>query len=68
LIGFTDRILAIFPEEASFYAARGAQVTWVGHPLIDTLQQRPSRQDARRQLGLPQEAPVLLMLPASRRQ
>ena len=68
LIGFTDRILAIFPEEASFYAERGAQVTWVGHPLIDTLQQRPSRQDARQQLGLPQEAPVLLMLPASRRQ
>ncbi|MBW4530649.1 MAG: lipid-A-disaccharide synthase [Aphanothece saxicola GSE-SYN-MK-01-06B] len=68
LIGFTDRILAIFPEEASFYAERGAQVTWVGHPLIDTLQQRPSRQDARQRLGLPQEAPVLLMLPASRRQ
>lgn len=68
LIGFTDRILAIFPEEASFYAARGAQVTWVGHPLIDTLQQRPSRQVARQQLGLPAEAPVLLMLPASRRQ
>ena len=37
LIGFTDRILAIFPEEARFYGARGATVTWVGHPLIDTL-------------------------------
>lgn len=68
LIGFTDRILAIFPEEARFYGERGARVTWVGHPLIDTLQQRPSRQEARRQLGLPQQAPVLLLLPASRRQ
>ncbi|MEB3168256.1 MAG: lipid-A-disaccharide synthase [Cyanobium sp.] len=68
LIGFSDRILAIFPQEASFYAARGAEVTWVGHPLLDTLQPLPSRQQARSALGLPSAAPVLLLLPASRRQ
>jgi lipid-A-disaccharide synthase len=33
LLQFTDRILAIFPEEAEFYAGRGADVTWVGHPF-----------------------------------
>jgi len=68
LIGFTDQILAIFPEEARFYGARGAPVTWVGHPLIDTLGERPSRQEARQQLGLGPDVPVLLLLPASRRQ
>jgi lipid-A-disaccharide synthase len=68
LIGFSDRILAIFPEEASFYAARGAAVTWVGHPLIDTLAQLPTRLQARQALGLPEAAPVLLLLPASRPQ
>ncbi len=68
LIGFTDRILAIFPEEARFYASRGAQVTWVGHPLIDTLGEIPSREEARRRLELPASAPVLLLLPASRPQ
>ncbi|MFN9619089.1 MAG: lipid-A-disaccharide synthase [Synechococcaceae cyanobacterium] len=68
LIGFTDRILAIFPEEARFYGGRGAQVTWVGHPLIDTLGTPPAREEARRQLGLPAAAPVLLLLPASRPQ
>jgi lipid-A-disaccharide synthase len=68
LIGFTDRILAIFPEEARFYGARGAAVTWVGHPLIDTLAERPTRAAARRALGLAADAPVLLLLPASRRQ
>ena len=68
LIGFSDRILAIFPEEASFYASRGAAVTWVGHPLIDTLGHLPSRSRARQALGLPEEAPVLLLLPASRPQ
>jgi len=68
LIGFTDQILAIFPEEARFYGGRGAPVTWVGHPLIDTLGEQPSRQEARQQLGLEPDVPVLLLLPASRRQ
>ncbi len=68
LIGFTDRILAIFPEEARFYGSRGAAVTWVGHPLLDTLGQPPARSEARRQLGLAEDVPVLLLLPASRLQ
>ena len=66
LIGFSDRILAIFPEEARFYAERGAAVTWVGHPLLDTVTALPTRQEARQRLGLNPEAPVLLLLPASR--
>jgi lipid-A-disaccharide synthase len=68
LIGFSDQILAIFPEEARFYGSRGARVTWVGHPLIDTLAGLPLRQEARHQLGLDAAAPVLLLLPASRGQ
>jgi len=68
LIGFTDRILAIFPEEARFYGSRGAAVTWVGHPLLDTLTDLPERAEARRALGLAPDAPVLLLLPASRTQ
>ena len=68
LIGFSDRILAIFPEEARFYGERGAAVTWVGHPLLDTLAELPSRDQARKRLGLAAEVPVLLLLPASRRQ
>ena len=68
LISFTDQILAIFPEEARFYGARGAEATWVGHPLIDTLQNLPDRATARRQLDLDPEGPVLLLMPASRSQ
>lgn len=68
LIGFSDRILAIFPEEARFYGARGAAVTWVGHPLIDTLTDLPSRAEARHRLGIGSDEPVLLVLPASRQQ
>lgn len=68
LIEFTDRILAIFPEEARFYGSRGADVTWVGHPLVDTLAPAPEPRAARTALGLEPDAPVLLLFPASRRQ
>ena len=68
LIGFTDRLLAIFPEEARFYGSRGADVTWVGHPLIDTLSQLPSRDEARAALGLQPGQRLLLLFPASRQQ
>jgi lipid-A-disaccharide synthase len=68
LISFTNQILAIFQQEARFYRCRGANVTYVGHPLLDTIGDVPSRQEARQLLGLSQEAPVLLLMPASRRQ
>ena len=68
LLDFTDRILAIFPAEAEFYAKRGANVTWVGHPLLDSFQDLPGRTESRQQLGLDPDAPVLLLLPASRPQ
>ncbi|RPG11333.1 MAG: lipid-A-disaccharide synthase [Planctomycetaceae bacterium TMED241] len=68
LLGFTDRILSIFPAEAEFYAARGAEVTWVGHPLLDSVTNLPSRFEARQRLGLDPQGSVLLLLPASRPQ
>ena len=68
LLKFTDRILAIFPEEAAFYSSHGAEVTWVGHPLLDLTADRPDRAEARRQLGLDPEGRLLLLLPASRPQ
>jgi len=68
LLKFTDRILAIFPAEAEFYERMGAEVTWVGHPLLDTVLSRPERAEARAQLGLPDQGKLLLLLPASRPQ
>ena len=68
LLEFTDKILAIFPDEASFYTSHGADVTWVGHPLLDLTAQRPERLEARRQLGLDPDGKLLLLLPASRPQ
>ncbi|MGF1535180.1 MAG: lipid-A-disaccharide synthase [Elainellaceae cyanobacterium] len=68
LVKATDRLLAIFPEEARYYRSHGADVTWVGHPIVDHVLNYPSRSQARRQLGLPEDARAIALLPASRRQ
>ncbi|RCJ15977.1 lipid-A-disaccharide synthase [Nostoc sp. ATCC 43529] len=68
IVGFTDKLLAIFPEEARYYRQQGAEVSWVGHPLVDRMQDAPSREAARATLGIAPEQIAIALLPASRRQ
>ncbi|MEH2091972.1 lipid-A-disaccharide synthase [Nostoc sp.] len=68
IVGFTDKLLAIFPQEALYFREKGAKVTWVGHPLIDRMQDAPSRQAARATLGIAPEEIAIALLPASRHQ
>ncbi|PSN20111.1 lipid-A-disaccharide synthase [filamentous cyanobacterium CCP5] len=64
----SDQMLAIFPEEAKYYREHGANVEWVGHPLLDRFPHPPDRAAARAQLGLDPDRPVVVLLPASRQQ
>ncbi|NJS12718.1 MAG: lipid-A-disaccharide synthase [Microcoleus sp. CSU_2_2] len=68
IIKVCDRILAIFPEEARYFAEKGAQVSWVGHPLVDRMQAAPSREVARKTLGIAPEQVSIALIPASRHQ
>ncbi|WP_016953032.1 lipid-A-disaccharide synthase [Anabaena sp. PCC 7108] len=68
IVSFTDKLLAIFPEEARYYQEKGANVNWVGHPLIDRLENTPSREAARISLGIKPEQISVALLPASRQQ
>ena len=68
IVSITDRLLAIFPEEARYYKNQGASVTWVGHPLVDRLASAPSREAARKTLGIPPEEQAIVLSPASRKQ
>lgn len=68
IISVTDRLLAIFPEEYRYFKERGADVTWVGHPLVDRMQNAPSREEARAALGIKPEQIAIAILPASRHQ
>ncbi|MGB5768335.1 MAG: lipid-A-disaccharide synthase [Crocosphaera sp.] len=64
----TDVLLAIFPEEARFFAEKGIKVKWVGHPLLDRMEKAPGRDITRQALGLTPEQPVIALFPASRYQ
>ncbi|MEH2063840.1 MAG: lipid-A-disaccharide synthase [Nostoc sp.] len=68
IVGFTDKLLAIFPQEARYFREKGAEVSWVGHPLVDRMQDAPSREVARATLGIAPEEIAIALLPASRRQ
>lgn len=68
LISITDKILAIFPEETKFYQEKGLSVTYVGHPLLDRIKNAPSRDNARKNLGIKSEDKIVALLPASRQQ
>ena len=68
LIGFTDKILAIFEEEAEFYSNKGGNVRFVGHPMLDFYRNIPSREEALKKLGLMPYQKLLLIIPASRKQ
>ena len=68
IVDITDKVLAIFPEEARYFRAQGAKVSWVGHPLVDRMQNAPSREKARAGLRISPEQLSVVLLPASRRQ
>ena len=68
LISFTDKILAIFEEEAKFYSNKGGNVKFVGHPMLDFYRDIPNREDSMRKLGLTPDKKLLLIIPASRKQ
>ena len=61
-----DHVLCIFPFEVELLARHGIAATYVGHPLANVIPMVPDRAAARRTLGLPQQAPVVAILPGSR--
>ena len=68
LISFTDKILAIFEEEANFYSSKGGNVKFVGHPMLDFYRNIPTREESFRKIGLTYDKKILLIIPASRKQ
>ena len=60
-------VLAVFPFEPPLYRRAGVPVAFVGHPIVDALAAAPSRDEARKQLGVDGAARVVGLLPGSRR-
>jgi lipid-A-disaccharide synthase len=64
---WVDRMAVVFPFEARFYQGQGVNVTFVGHPLLDTVRVTQPREVVLAKLGLNSQTPVIALLPGSRR-
>jgi len=64
-----DHMLTLFPFEPHYFEEHGLEATCVGHPLAERVEALdPEAPDAlRAELGIAQDAPVLLIAPGSRR-
>jgi lipid-A-disaccharide synthase len=61
-----DLMLTLFPFETDIYHQHNIPVAFVGHPLADRIPMRPDTAQARSDLGLELDKPVLAILPGSR--
>jgi lipid-A-disaccharide synthase len=61
-----DHIMALLPFEVSFFAKYGIPCTYVGHPAIESGVERGDGTAFRARHDLPQEVPLLCVVPGSR--
>ena len=63
-----DEFVAIFPFELPVYKAAGANISFVGNPLVDTVRPSMTAAEARAFFGVPEHSYPVLLLPGSRSQ
>jgi len=63
----TTVVASIFPFEAEFYRQAGANVVYVGHPLLDFAKSTLNQKEAKERFSLNPDEPVFGLMPGSRR-
>lgn len=61
-----DCVLTLFPFEEEFYREHNVPVKFVGHPFADQIPLATDKAAARINLGLPEDATIIALLPGSR--
>ncbi|WP_439106001.1 lipid-A-disaccharide synthase [Congregibacter sp.] len=61
-----DSLLCLFPFEPPLYKDLSLSTSFVGHPLLAELEDVPSKESVRRELGIDPDVPVIALLPGSR--
>lgn len=64
---YIDHMAVIFPFEKTIYQNAGVPVSFVGHPLQETIPQHYDMQHARQSLSLPEDQRIIALLPGSRK-
>ena len=63
---YVDRLLCIFPFEEAFFRNAGVAAEFVGHPLAGRVAPSLTAQEFRSRNGLPEDRPMIALLPGSR--
>jgi lipid-A-disaccharide synthase len=63
-----NKIASIFPFEAEVYRKAGADVNFVGHPLLDIVKPSMNKEEAYQFFAASPDEPIILLLPGSRKQ
>ena len=67
IAGLVDRMAVVFPFEVPFYEKEGVPVTFVGHPLVDTVHPTMTRPEAQALFGLDPAGKTVGLFPGSRK-
>jgi lipid-A-disaccharide synthase len=62
-----DHLMVLLPFEPPYFTAVGLPCTYVGHPVVESGADAADGADFRRRHGIPPAAPVVAVLPGSRR-
>jgi len=68
---FTDKIYTILPFEKAFFKKYGYDVEYVGHPLLDAIENRDTSENRKREIRTEfkvSDKPIVAILPGSRKQ
>jgi lipid-A-disaccharide synthase len=63
---WVDQMAVVFPFEVPFYEDYGVKVTFVGHPLLESVHVKEGRHTVLTRLGLDPGKPTVALLPGSR--
>jgi len=63
-----NKMIVIFPFEEETYRKAGVDVSFVGHPLLDTIQPTKSEEEVCEKFGLDSNYPIIGLMPGSRKQ
>ena len=66
IVQSVSHILALYPFEPALYRDTEVRCSYVGHPLADVIPLDVDQRAVRERLGVPQDSPVVALLPGSR--
>ncbi|HWH77371.1 MAG TPA: lipid-A-disaccharide synthase, partial [Candidatus Binatus sp.] len=64
---WVDHMAVVFPFEVEFYHRHGVKVSFVGHPLVESVHASQNRESVFARIGLNPSKPTIALMPGSRR-